>query len=93
MKKFLTLLILASVATSACAFKCTRWIDKEGIERVKCDHSQPLRNVELVEKEFKYPTDVKFIGLSKDSDSFTVFDNTNHIMKNCVKMHGRIDCR
>lgn len=90
MKKILTLLVLAFVATPSSALNCTQWTDSEGIQRWKCEHTRPIV-YDNTPREKKTRKDIRVV--SHSNGSFTVFNDTDGTAKSCKNILGKIVCR
>ena len=88
MKKILVFLTLALVAVSANAFTCKRWIDENGFERVKCDHSNAMVESPTQAKPMASIEDLVIDGPKDATGQFRIHNRANGTTKSCVKMHG-----
>ena len=93
MKKILVFSILALVAVSANAFTCKRWIDENGFERVKCEHSNTVMDSQIKMNQSSSIKDIVIDGPKDSTGQFRIHNRANGTTKSCVRMHGGyIEC-
>lgn len=93
MKKIFVALLLALLASAANASLCTRWIDTNGFERVRCDKTNPyVRFSSPVEKREATAKDLEFRQGQPGSGSFVIFNSVDRSYTFCSKQGDRVTC-
>ena len=96
MKKIFTVVTLVLLASSAQAWTCQPWIDKDGFKRYKCSETTDpvIREAwkQHVEASPKVSNRYKFLK-NGDNGSFTIYDTTAGSFTHCTKtLTGSVEC-